>query len=220
MKLQLALDIFDLETALDVAARARDFVDIFEIGTPFAMEYGMEAVRRFRRAFPDKEILADTKIMDAGKLEVAAALDAGADYVTVLAVTDILTMQECVAEADRRGKRIVADMICVQDIPGKVRALEAIGVHGIAVHTGVDQQRAGRTPLEDLRLMKACAKSAEVSVAGGISLATLPDYAALSPDVLIVGGAIGSAPDPAEAARAFHEAIVRNACGRGGTNLL
>ena len=74
MKLQLALDTFDLDTALDVAERARDYVDIIEIGTPFILEYGMEAVRRFRRAFPEKEILADTKIMDAGRLEVTAAL--------------------------------------------------------------------------------------------------------------------------------------------------
>ncbi len=207
MKLQLALDVFDLETALEVTNKAREHVDIIEIGTPFLLEYGMEAVRRFRTAFPEKEILADAKIMDAGRLEVAAVLEAGADYVTVLAVTDILTMKECVAIAEKYGRKIVADMICVDDIPGKVRSLESVGVHGIAVHTGVDQQSAGRTPLDDLRLMQTCVERAEVFVAGGINLQTIPDYAALSPDVLIVGGAIGSAPDPAEAAHAIYEAI-------------
>lgn len=207
MKLQLALDVFDLDTALAVTERARAFVDIIEIGTPFVMEYGMEAVRRFRKAFPEKELLADVKIMDAGKLEVTAALEAGADDVTVLAVTDLLTMQECIDTANRYGKKIVADMICVEDIPTKVRMLESIGVHGIAVHTGVDQQKAGRTPLRDLAVMKAAAHQAEISVAGGISLKTLPEYAALRPDVLIVGGAIASAADPAAAARAMYEAI-------------
>ena len=209
MKLQLALDTFDLETALAVAEKARGHVDILEIGTPFLLEYGMEAVRRFRAAFPDMEILADAKIMDAGRLEVASALKAGADTVTVLAVTDRLTMAECVATANEYGRRIVADMICVDDIPAKVRELEALGVHGIAVHTGVDQQKAGRTPMEDLRAIKACARSAEISVAGGIRLETVADYAALRPDVLIVGGAIGSAPDPAAAARAIHDEIRR-----------
>ena len=34
------------------------------------------------------------------------------------------------------------------------KALEAIGVHGIAVHTGVDQQRAGRSPLDDLAAIR------------------------------------------------------------------
>ena len=207
MKLQLALDTFTLEAALALVEQVRDCVDIIEIGTPFLLEYGMEAVRRFRRAFPEKEILADAKIMDAGRLEAGSAFEAGADVVTVLAVTDSLTMRACVETADRCGGRIVADMICVDDIPAKVEALEAIGVHGIAVHTGVDQQRAGRSPLDDLAAIRACAKRAEISVAGGIRLETVPDYAALAPDVLIVGGAIGAAPDPVEAARRIREAI-------------
>ena len=63
------------------------------------------------------------------------------------------------------------------------------------------------TPLEDLRIIRACARRAEVSVAGGISLDTVADYMALTPDVLIVGGAIAAAADPAAAARAFCEAI-------------
>ena len=207
MKLQLALDTFCLEDALRLADSTRDCVDIFEIGTPFLMEYGLEAVRRFRRAFPEKQILADAKIMDAGALEAGAAFEAGADIVTVLAVTDNLTLRACVETANRCGGRIVADMICVADIPARVAALEALGVHGIAVHTGVDQQRAGRTPLDDLAAIRACAARAEISVAGGIRLETVPAYAALGPDVLIVGGAIGSAPDPVEAARRIRGAI-------------
>ena len=207
MKLQLALDVFELTDALTLTEKVIDFVDIIEIGTPFIFEYGMDAVRHFRKKFPDKEILADTKIMDAGKLEASAAFRAGADYVTVLAVTDMLTMKECIAVADEFGKKIVADMICVTEFTDKVAELEESGVHGIAVHTGVDQQKAGRTPLDDLRLLKSCAKAAEVSVAGGISLLTIPDYTALKPDILIVGGAIGSASDPVNAAKEIYERI-------------
>lgn len=209
MKLQLALDVFDLKDALSLAEKVKDFVDIIEIGTPFVLESGMDAVKRFRQKFPDKEILADIKIMDAGKLEASAAFRAGADYVTVLAVTDLLTMKECVFTANEFGKKIVADLICVSDISAKILELEELGVHGIAVHTGVDQQKAGRTPLDDLRAVKSCAKAAEISVAGGIDLETIPDYAALAPDIVIVGGAIGSAADPAEAAKAIY-AKIRN----------
>jgi len=207
MKLQLALDMFGLADALTLTEKVKDFVDIIEIGTPFIIECGMDAVRHFRKKFPNKEILADTKIMDAGKLEASAAFRAGADYVTVLAVTDILTMKECIAIADELGKKIVADMICVTEFTDKVAELEELGVHSIAVHTGVDQQQAGRTPLDDLRLIKSCAKAAEISVAGGISLATISDYAALKPDILIVGGAIGLASDPVKAAKEIYERI-------------
>lgn len=207
MKLQLALDVFPLPQALDLAEQVQDWVDIIEIGTPFLLEYGMEAVRQFRARFPDKELLADAKIMDAGELEAASAFAAGADYVTFLAVTDLATAACCVETARRYGGKAVADMICVADIPAQVARLEEIGVQGIAVHTGVDQQRKGRTPLDDLRLIRAHSKSAELSVAGGITLDTIPQYAALRPDILIVGGGIASAPNPAERARRIAETL-------------
>ena len=207
MKLQLALDIFNLDEALGLTEKLKEYIDIIEIGTPFVLEYGLEAVRQFRAKFPDKKILADTKIMDAGELESAAAFKAGADYVTVLAVTDIATIKACVETANKYGKEIVVDMICVENIPEKIEQLEAIGVHGIAVHTGVDQQKRGRTPMDDLKVMKTYSKSAEISVAGGISLETVPAYAALNPDVLIVGGGITNAADPVQEAKLIYEKI-------------
>lgn len=207
MKLQLALDVLNLQESLALAEKVHEYVDIIEIGTPFIIEEGMESVRQFRKRFPNKEILADIKIMDAGDLEAASAFKAGADYVTVLGTTDILTVQSCVETANKYGKEIVVDMICVEDIPKKIKQLEAVGAHGLAVHTGVDQQKAGREPIDDLRVMKEHSKSAKISVAGGISLETIPMYAELKPEVLIVGGGICSANDPAKQARAIYEKI-------------
>lgn len=68
MKLQLALDELKLEEALEFAERVKDYVDIIEIGTPFVIAEGMNAVRTFKERFPDKEILSDEKIMDGGFL--------------------------------------------------------------------------------------------------------------------------------------------------------
>ena len=201
MKLQLALDVFSLNDSLSLTEKVKDYIDIIEIGTPFIIEYGMDAVRQFRKKFPEKEILADVKIMDAGDLEARSAFDAGADYVTVLGVTDILTVESCVQTANRYSKKVVVDMICVDDMPAKIRQLEEAGAHCLAVHTGVDQQKAGRQPIDDLRLMKEHSKSAEIFVAGGINLETIPMYAHLAPDVMIVGGGISSAKDPAAQAR-------------------
>jgi 3-keto-L-gulonate-6-phosphate decarboxylase len=51
MKLQLALDDLTLDDALDLARRVAEYVDIFEIGTPFVIDRGMEGVRAFRETF-------------------------------------------------------------------------------------------------------------------------------------------------------------------------
>lgn len=206
MKLQLALDILTLDDALALTGKVRDYIDIIEIGTPFLLEEGMNAVRLFREKFPDKEILADTKIMDAGNLEATSAFKAGADYATVLAVTDLATISACVDTANLCNKKIIADMICVSDIPQKIAELESLNVHGVAVHTGVDQQKRGRTPLGDLRIIKRCAKKSQVFVAGGINLKNIHEYAQLQPDVLIIGGGICNAGDPVDEARKIYEA--------------
>ena len=207
MKLQIALDDISLEDAVVLVEKVQDYIDIIEIGTPFVYEYGMEAVRVMKKHFPEKEVLADMKIMDAGYYEAEEALKAGADYVTVLGVTDNLTIQGCIEAADRYGKEIVVDMICVQDMKKRIRELEKMGVHGLAIHTGTDQQAAGRTPLDDLEVMSACREKAKISVAGGIHAETVKKYLVHQPDVLIVGGGICHSEDPQKAAKAIYDQI-------------
>lgn len=207
MKLQIALDELSIEQGIELCRTVRGYIDIIEIGTPFIVREGLHAVRAFRREFPDKEILADVKIMDAGEAETAACLESGADYVTVLAVTDILTVRACVDTAKRYQGRVVADMICVAEMEKRIAELEEAGIRDIAVHTGIDQQRAGRTPLQDLCQMRACTGRSLLSVAGGINSDTAEQYKQAGADIVIVGGAIAHAADPAAAARAIAEKI-------------
>lgn len=205
MKLQLALDDISLEEAISLINKVKEEIDIIEIGTPFVYQYGMEAVRRMKSMFPEKEVLADLKIMDAGYYEAEEAFKAGADYVTVLGVTDDSTILGCKEAAEHYGKEIVADMIGVTDMEKRIRELEELGVHGLAVHTGTDRQALGFTPLDDLKLMTACSKNAKISVAGGIKAETVSKYVAHHPAVLIVGGGICHAKDPVSAANAISE---------------
>ena len=76
MELQLALDFISIEDSIELLKEVGDSIDIVEIGTPFIVKDGMRAVREVRRAFPDLKILADLKIMDAGKEETACAVEA------------------------------------------------------------------------------------------------------------------------------------------------
>lgn len=207
MKLQLALDELKLEEALWLAEQVGEYIDIYEMGTPFILEEGMRAVRSFKERFPHQEILADMKIMDGGYYESGLAFQAGADYVTVLGVTDILTVKSCVKAAKQWKKQVVVDMICVEDIPAKIEKLETLGVHVLAVHTGTDQQVAGRKPIDDLKVMKKYAKKTKIAVAGGINSQNIDQYLQLRPDILIVGSGITRAKDPVLEAKLIKEAI-------------
>ena len=205
MKLQLALDDMPLQEAISFTKKVEKYIDVIEIGTPFIIDEGVNAVREFKKEFPAKEILADLKIMDAGAYEAELALKAGADYVTDLGVTDVLTVKGCVEMADKYNKEIVVDMICVSDLPAKIKEMEDVKAHFVSVHTGADQQAAGREPIEDLKIMTAHTKKAKISVAGGISSRTAQMYVDLNPDILIVGSAITHADDPAAEAKAIRD---------------
>jgi 3-hexulose-6-phosphate synthase len=207
MKLQLALDDITLAGALELLQKVHEFIDIVEVGTPFILAEGMAPVREIKQRVPALKVLADTKIMDAGELEAKSAFAAGADLITVLGVTDILTVKACLKAAEPYGGSVVIDMICVSNLEEKVRQLEDAGVTCLAVHAGVDQQAEGRTPLDDLKSMRTYSNRSVIFVAGGINLSTIKEYKKNGADVAIIGGGICNAADPVQEARAIAEKI-------------
>ena len=69
IRLQVALD-GDLDSALEILAVVHPYIDIAEIGTPLIYREGMRAVRLIHERYPDVSLLADLKIMDAGRIRL------------------------------------------------------------------------------------------------------------------------------------------------------
>lgn len=199
IKLQIAVDLMTEEQALRLADTIHDVIDIFEVGTPMIVRDGVHPVRRIKEKYPELTLLADTKIVDGGALECQDACQAGADIVTVLAMADNATVQGVANTAHRYGRKAMADLIQVPNIADRARELIALGVDYVCVHTAVDVQGQGRTPLEDLTVLLSAIPSKNAAVAGGITAATLPKYLDKKPAIIIMGGALSSAPDIREA---------------------
>ena len=201
MKLQLALDTLTLEECMTLLQETRGSVDIAEVGTPFIIEEGMRPVREFKQHFPEIEILADAKIMDAGELEAETAFKAGADIVTVLGASNDETILGAVKAAKKYNGKIMIDMIAVKDLEARAKEIDAMGVDYICVHTTFDVQQTGKNPLVELMIVNRVITHAKSAVAGGVKLATIDAIASEGAAVVVVGGAICNAKDRAAAAK-------------------
>jgi len=209
--LQLALDFVNLAQAMRVARDAvQGGVDWLEAGTPLIKSEGLEAVRALRREFPTVPLVADMKIMDAGRIETECAAKAGANVVHVLGVAADSTIAECIEAARRYDARVCVDLVGLQSreaMAGRAREVEAMGASSVCVHTPIDLQMRGEAPFENLRAV-ASVVSIPVAVAGGINSETASEAINAGASIVIVGGAISKASDPKAAAAAIKQAIL------------
>lgn len=212
MRLQIAIDGATGAEALAIADKIHDVIDIVEVGTPMILREGMSTVRALKRKYPALCVLADTKIVDGGDLESADACEAGADIVTVLALSDNETIRLVVEAAHRYGRKVMADLINVRDIPTRSKELMALGLDYICVHTAFDVQKLGKTPLDDLTELVSSVPSEMAAVAGGIKLSTLDAYKRLNPAIVIAGGSLASAPDIRQAVVEMQRALGKEMC--------
>jgi 3-hexulose-6-phosphate synthase len=210
MKLQLALDMFDIPQSIEILKGLADVIDIVEIGTPMIIREGVHAVKKVKDAFPDLTVLADLKIMDGGGIEAASAFDAGADIVTVLSVAENATIKEVVKTAKKYGKQVMADMIAVRDLAARSKELDQFGLDYLCVHTAFDVQNTGKNPLDELKVLNSTVKNTKTAVAGGIKLSTLRETAGEDPEIIVVGGGISNQADKRAAAIEMKKIISDN----------
>ena len=235
MLLQLALDTPHEGTVRRLLDRTAGDVDIIELGTPLLIRYGVDIIGGIRQDHPDKKILADLKIADAGALEAGLAFDAGADIVTVLGTAHPATLREAVERGKRSGGRIMADLITIREVDEAVslaRRLDRTGLDYLCLHTAFDARGQGGQggpggPGDSERASEgiervgavvgqvgavvervgAVVERAGLAVAGGLDPATIERLIPHGPDIVVVGGYITGSADPARAVRAVRQVM-------------
>jgi 3-hexulose-6-phosphate synthase/6-phospho-3-hexuloisomerase len=215
--LQVALDLLEPDRAMAIAREAiRGGADWVEAGTPLIKSAGMEAVRRLREEFPDREVVADMKVADTGTLEVEMAAKSGAGIVCILATADDEVVREAVRAKHLYGVRIMADLINSPDPVGRAARLEELGVDIIAAHAGIDQQMMGVTSV-DLVKDLAGKVSIPIAVAGGLDAESAAEAVRSGASIVIVGGNIVRSGDVTGSTRKIRRAIDRPGTRRKGT---
>jgi len=205
--LQVALDFVNLKRALKCAGEAvAGGVDWLEAGTPLIKSEGLGAVRELRKMFPRKTIVADMKIMDAGRVEVEIAAKAGASVVCVLGAASDSTIRECIEAAHNYGAKIQADLIAVRDVKKRASEIEKLGVDYIGIHCAIDDQMQGKDPFRQLKEISKVI-SVPIAIAGGINSETAPLAVRAGASIVIVGGAINKSSDAKKASSEIRRSI-------------
>lgn len=206
--LQLALDHTNLQTAQRDVALLRDHVDIIEASTILCLTEGLGAVKALRDQCPDKTIVADWKVADAGETLAQQAFGAGADWMTIICAAPLATVEKGHAVAQSCGGEIQIELFGNWTLDD-ARNWYRIGVRQAIYHRGRDAQASGQQWGEaDLARMKALSDiGMELSITGGITPADLPLFKDIRVKAFIAGRALAGASHPAQVAAEFHTQI-------------
>lgn len=186
-KVQISIDTENMEEAMKIAeASVKAGADILEVGTPLLLGEGVHAIRAMREKYPDMEIVADVKIMDAGYAEAKMCHEAGADYVCVMGVSHSATVAGCVQAGKETGIKVMADIMLMEDKVKAAKEMEAIGADYICLHTGFDERHAQpeKNPLTDLEAV-VNAVDIPVQAVGGMSIEQAVAASYLAPLIVI-----------------------------------
>ena len=205
--LQISLDNPDLERAKKILSQipGSDRI-IIEVGTPLIKRYGTRAMDELRQVSKDAFMVADLKTLDVGKVEVDIAYEDTADAVVAAGLAPPETLDSFVHEAKRLGIYGIVDMLNVEDIVSKLKALKQFP-DAVILHRGIDQETGRTSGLERIKVIRQTFSDKKflIAVAGGIVPETAKEALELGADIIIVGRYVTQSKDVERAVRDFLE---------------
>lgn len=211
-RLQIALDTLDLPAALGPLQKAAEDIDIIECGTILVLCEGYRAVRAIRALFPDKRILVDVRIAEAGAKISRLAFEAGADLVSCVAGASLTTIGQVCGVAAEFGAQVQVELADEWYDVERARAWREAGAQHVIVKRSRDREAAGDLswkPDDIARIDELASLGFTVTITGGISPEDLPVFAGHPVGIVIAGRSIVEAPDPAAAAHGLKSTIGR-----------
>lgn len=208
--LQVALDNQSMDDAYRTTRLIADEVDIIEVGTILCVAEGVRAVRDLKALYPDRIVLADAKIADAGQILARMCFEAHADWITVICCADINTTKGALSVAKEFDGDVQIELTGFWTWEQALEWRQA-GVQQVVYHRSRDAQAAGVAwSDEDIAAIRRLADMGfKVTVTGGLALSDLPLFQGIPIHVFIAGRSIRDAADPVAAAREFKCAIAQ-----------
>jgi len=196
MKLQVAIDLLNIDEALDIAHQVGGVgVDIIEAGSPLIKSVGIRSIQLIKDLFPNIPVCADMKIADIGFVETGLALYSGASMVTVLSVISDNTIIEALRAGGYYECVVIADLLGERDKIKRVSELKALGIKNIYLDFPVE--KAGPKDIDYLKRLTSD-PDIKFSIAGSIDDKNVYKLKGLNLDIVVVGRYIAESKKPGE----------------------
>jgi orotidine-5'-phosphate decarboxylase len=206
----LAMDLMDLNQALEVTEKVSDYIDTIKIGYPLALSAGLECISVFKDSFSCK-VIADFKVADIPETNekiCKATLDAGADAIIVHGFVGADSVAACrdVAHSLRKDVFLLTEM----SHPGAETFLKEVSddIAQIGVELGIKNYVAPSTRLDRLaEIRKVVGKDSFIISPGVGTQGGDPRETLKHADALIVGRSIYLSDDPKNATKIIIDSI-------------
>ena len=205
MKLHISFDLTNLENALSIAEQVKEFAAGFDVGALLLYNYGVDAIKQFKKQFSDKVLTVDAKIVSQGKESVTLLIEAGAEWVTVMAGTRKEVIHAACTKAHTMGAKVMLDVTDANSYGQS--ALEAQSLGADALLFRADLIETEPLLFKDQWAMIRGNTSLPIYLSGRISLAMMDTILEVKPDGIFVGRAITHADDPKAAAKLIYEKL-------------
>jgi 3-hexulose-6-phosphate synthase len=208
MKLQISFDLIDLDKAIAIGSEVAQYADIIEISTTLIHHHGVAAVRRFKEAFPDKIIFADTKIVDRGKEIVELYANAGANWISVMAGTPAQVIHATTTVAHNENMKVILDLIDSSSVGQSALEAKNLGADALLFHQPYTVETESMVFIDTWDMIKGNTQL-PIFVSAKINRDNVDKIIALRPDVIVVDLDITDAVDVAQEAHYFADLVSR-----------
>ena len=205
MKLQISFDLLDLDKALEIGSEVAQYADIIEVGTILIYHHGINVIKEFKKAFPEKIILADTKIVDRGKEITELLSQTGADWITVTAGTSPYVIHATTTAAHQANMKVMLDLIDSSSIGQSALEAKNLGADALLFHQPYSEKES-LVFLDKWDMIKGNT-NLPIAISAKINRDNVDKIVALKPDTIIVGLSITDAQDSATEAQYFAELV-------------
>ena len=205
MKLQISFDLPDLQDALGKAELVKPFCDTMEIGTTLLYKYGTQAVQEFKKKFPNKSILVDSKILDRGKLNSSIFIKEKADWITVMAGTGKSVIHAVCTTAHEAGTKVMLDLLDATSQGQAALEAKNLGIDALIFHRPHDEKDE-LLFLDDWELIHGNT-NLPIFISAKIKKENVDHIIALKPGGIVIGTSIITAENPANEAEYFYNLV-------------